>query len=310
MAGPQLARSPRKGRVYVWPPDSPDREYPSVTTILSEVAKPAIPYWAAKQVAEFAIDNVDSWHKCELNPSLVATDILADLIEGYGGSFEIGQMEDLDVFERYVSAALKRDGRRAERSGLDRDSALDLLKRAPWRERDRAGNVGRAVHEAIENDDEWVEGDLGGYVQAARSWLSDHSHELLQAEVTVFHDKYQYAGTFDGIIEQPDGLFALVDWKTGKGLWPDSALQMVAYLNAEWRAVQQDGKWVSKAMPEVGHGWLVHLRADGGYEAKRVDHSVRLWKAFVGARSLRAWGDSGERKQFWSEVQTPKKGEE
>ena len=292
-----MGRNVMSGPQYVWPPDAPDREYPSVTTILSEVAKPAIPYWAAKKVAEFAIDNLEAWASYPSAALLV--DLFTKQIDSDADRFDIDLLALPDIMDGVI--------RDIRENALDRDSALDLLKRAPWRERDRAGNVGRAVHEAIErDDDDWVEGDLGGYVQGARRWMADHGHSMLAAEVTVFNETFAYAGTFDGIVEETDGAMALVDWKTGKGLWPDSALQMVAYLRAEWRAELVRGKWVSRPMPEVSHGWLVHLRKDGSYEARKIEPTTRLWRAFVGARSLKAWGDSGGRKQFWTAIQEPK----
>lgn len=64
MTGPALARS-RGGRRYVWPPntDKPELVVPSVTTILNHLAKPALVKAAAKEVANFAVDQLLAWEK-------------------------------------------------------------------------------------------------------------------------------------------------------------------------------------------------------------------------------------------------------
>lgn len=58
MTNPKNATTSRNGRTYTWPGDDPVIEYTSVTTILSGgVPKPALPNWAAKSVAEWAVAN-------------------------------------------------------------------------------------------------------------------------------------------------------------------------------------------------------------------------------------------------------------
>jgi hypothetical protein len=46
-------------RVYTWPGDSPLIEYPSVTTILNVLNKPALAGWAAREAAAYAVANLD-----------------------------------------------------------------------------------------------------------------------------------------------------------------------------------------------------------------------------------------------------------
>lgn len=72
--GPQNAR-PRAGREYVWPPAPPyELEVPSVTSILAAgLPKPALQYWAARSVAEFAFDHADAWRSL---PREAAVDLL------------------------------------------------------------------------------------------------------------------------------------------------------------------------------------------------------------------------------------------
>jgi hypothetical protein len=59
VTSPRNAKTTNRGRTYTWPGDDPPITYDSVTTVLSGgVPKPALPSWAAKSVAEWAVSNV------------------------------------------------------------------------------------------------------------------------------------------------------------------------------------------------------------------------------------------------------------
>ena len=53
MTSPRNATTTKSGRTYTWA----DESYPSVTTLLGALSKPALVNWAAKMVAEYAVDN-------------------------------------------------------------------------------------------------------------------------------------------------------------------------------------------------------------------------------------------------------------
>lgn len=59
MTSPVLAVKVGSGRGYQHPITG--TVVPSVTTVLGVLDKPALPRWAAKAVAEFAVENKDSW---------------------------------------------------------------------------------------------------------------------------------------------------------------------------------------------------------------------------------------------------------
>jgi hypothetical protein len=85
--------------------------------------------------------------------------------------------------------------------------------------------------------------------------------------------KWQYAGTFDGILHI-GGQLLLVDWKTAKAVYGDNALQLAAYANAEFY-LDDDGE--EQPMPPVDGLAVVHIRADGTdkYDVKDPDAA---WK--------------------------------
>ena len=62
MTQPARAIQTPQGRVYPWPSTKPyEFQARSVTTLLGAGIPKTLHYWAAKQVAEFAVDHVNSW---------------------------------------------------------------------------------------------------------------------------------------------------------------------------------------------------------------------------------------------------------
>ncbi len=247
MSAPALARG-RTGRRYVWPPntDTHDLVVPSVTTILNNLAKPALVNWAAKEVATYAVENVLSW-------------------------------ESLPVAD-----------------------AVDLLKRAPYRNMTKRGDIGTAVHAAIEAtasevDAPVVDPDLLPYVAGAVRFLADHIDEVVHLEATCFNTTWEYAGTTDAIVRLKDGRTAVVDWKTSKAIYPETALQLQAYAACDFLG-WPDG--TSEPMPKTDVGIVVHLPGDATYTAKEVEFSDRLFRTFGALRTLQAWKDSYEADVF------------
>lgn len=240
MSAPALARG-RTGRRYHWPPKGPaELVVPSVTTILSQLSKPALTNWAAKEVATYAIENILHW-------------------------------QDLPMAD-----------------------ALDLLKRAPYRNMTKKGDIGSAVHTAIETwDGQNVvldNLDLLPYVAAAILFLEENVAEVISQEVTIFNRQYLYAGTADAIVELKDGRVAICDWKTG-GIYPEVALQLCAYANGEFIG-NMDG--TETPLPRIDVGLAVHLPGDNGYTAHEVELNPRLWRTFIALRSIQRWRDDFE----------------
>ena len=81
-------------------------------------------------------------------------------------------------------------------------------------------------------------------------------------ELTVFNATAGYAGSLDFIAHIPllgEGL-TLGDFKTGRGVFPETALQMAAYRHAEF--VETAGHKASVPMPKTERSIVVHLRPD------------------------------------------------
>jgi hypothetical protein len=267
VTAPALSRN-KGGRRYIWPPntDQPELVVPSVTTILNNLSKPALPNWAAREVAKFAVEHIPSWEN------------------------------------------------------LPPDDAVDLLKRAPYRNMTNKGKIGTAVHEAVElwmgdgidipdlDEDEIQVDDLDllPYIAGAVSYLNQHVHRVIHSEVTVFNTEYAYAGTVDAIVKLRTGEIAAVDWKTSNRIYPETALQLVAYANGEFIGMA-DGTKVD--IPPITAAHVVHLPGDATYKAHPVHLTPRAFKTFIALRSIQKWRDDFEADAF-DQVLVPQEEDE
>lgn len=164
------------------------KNYPSVTTLLKTLNKPALVGWAAKSVAEFAASNYE-----------MVAEIAAE----------------------------------------DAAAAVDLLKGAPWRERDKAASLGSRVH-ALAAEGGKPSPEEQPYVDQWQAFLEDTGAEVIAQEVIVVNTAVGYGGTADLIMRNKSGEHVLLDIKTGKSVadrdgrvYPEIRLQLNAYANAD-----------------------------------------------------------------------------
>jgi len=179
---------------------------------------------------------------------------------------------------------------------LPRDAAIDMLKRAPWRDRDKCAAIGSAVHHAIEahttGETSMVDPDLLPFISGALQFLEDLVAQPIHIEATIFNRTYQYAGTCDVIARLVDGRVAVIDWKTSRsGLYPEVALQLVAYARGEFIG-NPDGS--SEPLPDIDVGIGVHLPGDATYTAREIELTERAWRTFTALRSVQKWKDDHE----------------
>jgi hypothetical protein len=186
---------------------------PGVTTLLGKgLPKPALPYWAAKCVAEYVIDNPE-------------------------GVEQLRQM--------------------------GRGPAVAALKGVPWEKRDEAAVRGTDVHAIAEDVIHGREVDvpehLLAHVEGYTRWLDDFQVEPVLTERQVASRSLWYAGTFDAIVRIGDVTWGL-DWKTSKGVYGSTALQVAAYMGAEFYVDDDGGE---QPIPEVDRIGVVHITEAG-----------------------------------------------
>lgn len=137
-----------------------------------------------------------------------------------------------------------------ELAALTPTARAKQIAAAPWQDRDRAAASGTAIHamaeqmlagQAVE-----VPAELVGKVEAVARWLerNDVAGALSEARVWSEPDDDMglvgYAGTADLMATHARYGRLLLDWKTGKGVWPEMAVQLAGYADADWVVVDGD----------------------------------------------------------------------
>lgn len=172
----------------------------------------------------------------------------------------------------------------AEETGTGR---LRKLERARWDTTKTAAARGTTVHDLAmrlaAGEEVTVPEPLTGHVDAYQRFVDEWQPRELLVEVPVFHRTLHYAGTLDLVAELADGWTWLLDWKTsGTGIFPESALQLAAYRNAEFYL---DDAGEEQPMPPIDFAGCVWLRADG-YDLKPVDAGDEAFLIFRYAQQV------------------------
>ncbi len=234
----------------------------SVTTILQVVAKTGLPYWAAKTVQEYALEQI---------PLLVQS--------------------------------LRRracDSKGNDRCGLCRDCVALDLRRAPDRLRDEAADRGKRIHHIAERHTLTGEidphaDDIAPYVEQYLKWRHQFQPTFDASEMTVLNRAHGYAGTLDAIVrlgwcppatKHLIGVPLVEDTKSGKGVYPEYALQLAAYRWAE-RVLLPLGDEVD--LPDVSDtGLLLQVRPDN-YYSRPVQIGQPTFDAFLRVLDFYRW---------------------
>jgi len=246
------------------------KKYPSVTTILSVIGKPALIQWAASVEREMVLEaSAALYIDAPENPKLKR--------------------------ETWTSTLLDRLGK----------------ERASKKLMEKAGDIGSQVHHYIE----WLmRGSLGQEVgpepvllPAAKiaflawdEWRGLVKLQPIAIEQTIWSDEYGYAGTMDlaTLVEGPitakdyftgesktidcENALAVMDWKSGKRIYPEAFLQNAAYRHA---------------FREMGHGdpqlglilRLPKTEQDPNFEAMWCPDEAESMENFLHAKRLWEW---------------------
>lgn len=208
-----------------------------VTTVLSNgLPKPALVPWAAREVATFAVDNLETI------------------------------------------------------ANLKHDEAIDLLKGAHYRERDRGARRGTEVHRYAEHmingEEVDVPEELVAHVDSYIKFLGDFDVQPVLVEPVVGNRTHRWMGTADLVADLNDGLRRLVDVKTNRsGVFPDNVLQLAAYRNAEFYL---DAYGREHSMIPVDACAIIWVRADG-YDLVPVDAGPAAYRIFRHCQQIAHW---------------------
>jgi hypothetical protein len=116
---------------------------------------------------------------------------------------------------------------------------------------------------------------------AWEDWANSAALEPVAIEETVWSDRHGFAGTAD-LVARVDGAMTLLDWKTGKAVYPEAWLQNAAYRVA-WNECSENGR------PPVTRGIVVRLpkvEGDPAPEAVEVTDYFHWFTVFMHAKEL------------------------
>lgn len=171
--------------------------------------------------------------------------------------------------------------------------ALTYIKGAAERTSKAAADLGDEVHNTVEalarGESVTISPRTRGYVDAWHRFVEDFRPEFLHLEATCYGvvpsetGDLGYAGTAD-FIARINGLTVVGDYKTGRSIHTEAALQLSALAHAT-RITNADETGLLD-MPTIDGGVVLHLTASG-YKLLAVDTFGPAWDAFMQAR--RAW---------------------
>jgi hypothetical protein len=192
-------------------------------------------------------------------------------------------VRNLDVLDRMV------------RSGGPQ-AAVDWLKRIPDYARDASADLGSAVHAAAEaiarGQAAPVAEDVQPFVAAYRRDFLDVFHpRFIALEAMVCSERYEYGGTADAFAEI-DGEIWLLDYKTGAGVYPDTALQLGGLARAQF--IGYPGDPTQYPVPFATRFGVLHIRPEGARLLPVIVDRATV-AAFLDARRLFGW-DQGPAK--------------
>ena len=245
---------------------TPDGErYDSVTSILSVVGKPALINWAANTERALVIEAASNlWEDIPINGKKMSR-------------------------TAYVATLTERIGK----------------QKAHQKELAKAADIGSQVHALIEWNLRRELGQIVGpepTVQDKAAWAFMSYEDWRKAtklvpvaiEQVVWSTQHRYAGTMDlfadVLIEPYGSCHVVLDWKTGKGIYPEALLQNAAYV---------------QALIEMGHATtLVHgavvrlpkVETDPEFEVRIItpEEQVELFNVFVNVKALWDWSQAIE----------------
>jgi len=185
-----------------------------------------------------------------------------------------------------VSAAYAADNRLIL-AEMTKAEVVDLVKGAHKRISSDAADLGTAVHDTTDawvNDrpmPHWAPG-VEPFMEQFVDFLEARQPKFLETETTIWNRTHGYAGTLDSIA-YINGHPTLLDTKTGKGVYPEVALQLAALKHGEF-ILRDDG--TEDPMPQVTHAGVLHLRPSS-WELIPVVVDDDVWAGFLAARG--AW---------------------
>lgn len=170
---------------------------------------------------------------------------------------------------------------------MEEKDAVDILKGSPWRKSSRAATRGGDVHSFLQDvaegrEPQDLEGDASAFQEPLMQFLDKHEIKAAHVEATVF-SRHGYAGTAD-LFGWLDGVPVVIDYKTGKGLYPEVALQLAALRFADELVVGDQVVEVPECVEAVAI-----LIAQNKFQVQRVKADEETHAVFLALLDVWRW---------------------
>jgi hypothetical protein len=182
------------------------------------------------------------------------------------------------------------------------DEAIAYLSGLPDARRNSSANLGSAIHAAVDavaNDKEYKEQSdtAQEYVNGFFKFVNDFKPKFLFTEQAVYNRTHGYAGTLDAIIRIGRTNYVL-DTKTGNRIYPEVALQLVAYKNAEFIG-RVGGEEIP--LPPIKKGAVLHL-GPNTYSLVEARVDDEIFDAFLSVKDVYYWSEGLSKLVLRSEI--------
>jgi hypothetical protein len=169
-------------------------------------------------------------------------------------------------------------------------SAETWLAGLPDYQRDSSADLGSSVHQLAEQialgQSPVINEAEAPFIEAfQRDFLERYRPDFRAVEFMVYSERYQYGGTGDAVCVI-DGVTWLIDYKTGKGIYPEAALQLAGLQWADWIGLPGDPK--KYRIPKADRFGIVHVRPEGA-RLIPFDVGAEDFDAFLACRRIYRW---------------------
>jgi hypothetical protein len=151
----------------------------------------------------------------------------------------------------------------------DLDMVTELAK-VPNQVRDAAGVRGTEIHDYAEDllhgREVEVPDELRPYVDGYLKLIDEWDITPVLTETSVGNRKDWYVGRLDSIVRigALGNCLVLLDWKTSRGVYGETALQTAAYAKAEFYVTDEDPN-TEIPLPLVDRTMVCHITPDGSF---------------------------------------------
>lgn len=165
------------------------------------------------------------------------------------------------------------------------------LREAATAQRDKAALLGTAVHAAAAEGKALADvgSDVAPFLRQYMDWCAVSGVEILASEFQCWNPTVGYAGTCDLLGRFPDGSIWVVDLKTGKGVYGEHALQLMAYLMAEFVGTDDVVDDRTTVLLKQASGIAVLHLGDKEWEFHSLRSDAETWRAYRGLLAFGVW---------------------